>query len=90
VCNPIAHVAAPAESAFSDVLVKVISAPQSVDWAHAYQEERDATREANATAQPESESIAVTSWSPNSNNSTDLYIQLDTLLRHKSLLIGIA
>jgi hypothetical protein len=89
VCNPVGYVV-PAEASFSDVLVKVISAPQSVDWAHVYQEEREPPRETTA-AQSQSESLApVTSWSPYSNSATDLYIQLETLLRSKSLLIGIA
>jgi hypothetical protein len=91
ICHPLAFVAMPEADTFSDVLVKAISAPQSIDWAHVYQDEADAPFAARATARTQKESVSpVTSWSPYSNNTTDLYVQLDTLLRNKSLLIGIA
>jgi hypothetical protein len=93
-CRPIATFVMPEADTFSDVLVKAISAPQSVaqsiNWAHEYQDVAEAS-EASSGARPQKESVSsVTSWSPYSNTTTDLYVQLDTLLRNKSLLIGIA
>ena len=89
--HPFVAAVTPEEDSFSDVLVKAIGAPQSIDWAHVYQDETERPFEARSARQPKKESVSqVTSWSPYSNNTTDLYVQLDTLMRNKSLLIGIA
>lgn len=91
--NPVTSIAAPQAASFADVLIQASSAPQPNDSTYLPQYEataQTATSPGALQEQAQAAAVPITSWSPYSNNSTDLYIQLDTLLREKSLLIAIA
>jgi|SRR5712671_56869 len=83
--NPVASTASEATS-FSDVLVEAVNAPRSPGNSYAFHGEM------NAALESKLEQAAVptpTAWSPQQKSPVDLYEQLDTLLRAKSLLLAV-
>jgi hypothetical protein len=85
VSNPVASVSAADKTSFSAVLIEAIRAPRSNDSGHARYVEPS-----TKTADKTKANVTALATSPfQHNSSVDLYVQLDTLLREKSLLIAV-
>ena len=92
VFNPVASVAQPAAVSFSEVLVTAVSAPRTIGGSYAFHDElkaEGATHTATHTNNAPSTITTLAAFSPRQNNSTDLYTQLETLLREKSILLAV-
>ena len=97
--TPISPVVAMERASFTDVLVDAVNAPKPVGSSpNRYREATFRTGTGKVDAEPSggNESAAnnstrsIAPLSLTNKNATDLYTQLDTLLREKSLLIAVA
>jgi hypothetical protein len=86
ISNPVTSIAAPDAGSFSNVLVEAVEASRAVDSSSTHHNgvavRMDAALENSEALRPIPSLLQY-------NQSIDLYVQLDTLLREKSLLIAI-